>query len=108
MSKVTESIVSALQSKGQFSGGNTTVDYNPREGVSLVRYHGNLIAKVYENKVEVNYQGFPSTSTSERLRAILGWATQGKVTIKATHGRIYVTKPEGKYVSRNDEWITIA
>lgn len=108
MSKVSESVVSALQSKSHFSGGNTTVDYNPREAVSLVRYHGNLIAKVYEGRVELNYQGFATTSTSERLRAILAWATQGKVSVKASNDKVYVTKPDGKYVFRNDEWFTVA
>jgi hypothetical protein len=75
MARIIEQKMNQAISNGQnFSGGNTTVI--TEDGVIKVLLHGNLIAKIGGNFIQIFDGGWQSKTTKSRLNAILqsrGW-----------------------------------
>ena len=75
MRKLESQMVKAIETKNNWSGGNTSVSYNPDTDSSFVTLHGNLIAEVglnHPRPVIRLYDGnHQSVTTKSRLNAIL-------------------------------------
>lgn len=75
MARIIEQKMNQAISSGQnFGGGNTTVI--TEDGVIKVLLHGNLIAKIGGNFIQIFDGGWQSKTTKSRLNAILqsrGW-----------------------------------
>ena len=75
MARIIEQKMNQAISNGRnFSGGNTTVI--TEDGVIKVLLHGNLIAKIGGNFIQIFDGGWQSKTTKSRLNAILqsrGW-----------------------------------
>ena len=69
MRKIETQMNAAIQGNANWSKANTTV--TTTDGVSEVRLHGNLIAKVGDDFVTVFDGGWQSTTTKSRLNAII-------------------------------------
>ena len=59
----------AVTNRYNFSKSNTTVNINDR--IAEVRLHGNLIARVGDNFVQIFDGGWQSVTTKSRLNALL-------------------------------------
>ena len=69
MRKIESQMNAAIQGNANWSKANTTV--TTQDGVSEVRLHGNLIAKVGDDFVTVFDGGWQSNTTKSRLNAII-------------------------------------
>ena len=69
MRKIESQMNAAIQGNANWSKANTSV--TTQDGVSEVRLHGNLIAKVGDDFVTVFDGGWQSTTTKSRLNAII-------------------------------------
>ena len=69
MRKIETQMNAAIKSNANWKLKNTTV--TTTDGVSEVRLHGNLIAKVGDDFVTVFDGGWQSTTTKSRLNAII-------------------------------------
>ena len=69
MRKIETQMCAAIQGNANWKLKNTTV--TTTDGVSEVRLHGNLIAKVGDDFVTVFDGGWQSTTTKSRLNAII-------------------------------------
>ena len=69
MRKIETEMNSAVLSRRNFSKANTSVSINDR--IAEVRLHGNLIARVGDNFVQILDGGWQSVTTKSRLNAIL-------------------------------------
>ena len=69
MRKIESQMNAAIQANANWKNANTSV--TTENGVSEVRLHGNLIAKVGDDFVTVFDGGWQSTTTKSRLNAII-------------------------------------
>jgi hypothetical protein len=69
MRKIESNMNAAIKANKNWSNANTTV--TTADGVSEVRLHGNLIAKVGDDFVTIFDGGYQSTTTKSRLNAII-------------------------------------
>ena len=69
MRKIESQMNATIQGNANWSKANTSV--TTQDGVSEVRLHGNLIAKVGDDFVTVFDGGWQSTTTKSRLNAII-------------------------------------
>ena len=69
MRKIETEMNSAVLSRRNFSKANTSVSINDR--IAEVRLHGNLIARVGDNFVQILDGGWQSVTTKSRLNALL-------------------------------------
>ena len=60
----------AISNNKNWQSGNTTVHFNEEENVSVVRLHGNKIAEVGDDHVEIFDGGYQSNTTKSRLNAL--------------------------------------
>ena len=61
----------AISNNQDWQSGNTSVTYDPETNESIVRLHGNTIAVVGDNFVQIFDGGWQTTTTKSRLNAIL-------------------------------------
>ena len=61
----------AISNNQDWQSGNTSVSYDPETNESIVRLHGNTIAVVGDNFVQIFDGGYQSNTTKSRLNAIL-------------------------------------
>ena len=69
MRKIESNMNAAIKANANWKNANTSV--TTENGVSEVRLHGNLIAKVGDDFVTVFDGGWQSTTTKSRLNAII-------------------------------------
>lgn len=102
MRKITQQTVNALFSNGSMSNNNTVVA-NGR-----VYLHGNQIARINGNKLQVSFCGWVTNTTRDRINAIINYATNGAIGVGIKKG-----EPEIRYSNGNKEiidscnWYTI-
>jgi len=61
----------AISNNQNWQSDNTSVSYDPETNESIVRLHGNTIAVVGDNFVQIFDGGYQSKTTKSRLNAIL-------------------------------------
>ena len=71
MRKIESQMNAAIADGRDWSKDNTSVHWNPEEGVALVRLHGNKIAEIGEGFIRLFDGGWQSNTTKSRLNAIL-------------------------------------
>ena len=62
---------SAVHNSENWSNANTSVSFNEEDNVSIVRLHGNKIATVGDDYVEIFDGGYQSKTTKSRLNALI-------------------------------------
>ena len=62
---------SAVHNSQNWSNANTSVSFNEEDNISIVRLHGNKIATVGDDYVEIFDGGYQSNTTKSRLNAII-------------------------------------
>ena len=62
---------SALANRKNWQSGNTSVHFNEENNTSVVRLHGNKIAVLGEDFLEIFDGGWQTTTTKSRLNAII-------------------------------------
>ena len=67
----------AVQHRINWKKDNTQVIYSPSREVSCVYLHGNLIATINENEVEIYDGGWQSNTTKSRLNALINELCDG-------------------------------
>ena len=73
MRKIESEMNAAVTNRYNFSKANTQVSINDR--IAEVRLHGNLIARVGDNFVQILDGGWQSVTTKSRLNALLSAVT---------------------------------
>ena len=73
MRKIESQMNQAVTNRYNFSKANTSVSINDR--IAEVRLHGNLIARVGDNFVQILDGGWQSVTTKSRLNALLSAVT---------------------------------
>lgn len=76
MRKIDEKVAIAIEKKENMNQGNTLVQYSLTKEESSVSLHGSEIAKVFheDNTVVVNFCGFQTNVTRDRINAVLNGA----------------------------------
>jgi hypothetical protein len=85
MRKITQEAIDAFTNKYNFHKGNTSVEHSTR--VSMMYLHGNCIARLTSQGLEVNHQGYITNTTKERLNGIPGVHIQQKNFIWYLNGK---------------------
>ena len=70
MRKIETQMNAAIQSNKNWSNGNTSVQFDSTDNVSRVYLHGNHIATVSDDSVQLFDGGWQSVTTKSRLNAI--------------------------------------
>jgi len=82
----------AISNNQNWQSGNTSVSYDPETNESIVRLHGNTIAVVGDDFVQIFDGGYQSKTTKSRLNAILKvHAIQGE-TVYQKAGNWFIDK----------------
>ena len=71
MRKIEQQMNSAVANNKNWQSGNTTVHYNEENGESIVRLHGNKIAVIGDDFLQIFDGGWQTNTTKSRLNAIL-------------------------------------
>ena len=71
MRKIEQQMNEAIRFCLNWSGGNTTVHVNEDTASSVVRLHGNKIAEVGNDYIQLFDGGWQTNTTKSRLNAIL-------------------------------------
>ena len=71
MRKIEQEMNAAISNNLNWQSGNTAVAYNPETNESTVFLHGNKIAVVGDDFVQIFDGGYQSKTTKSRLNAIL-------------------------------------
>ncbi len=102
MRKIDQQVALAVGKKENLKQGNTLVQYSLTKEESSVSLHGSEIAKVFheDNKVLVNFCGYQTNVTKDRINAVLTGA--GKIDyFKFKNGEI-VLMPTNVVVRDNE------
>ena len=75
MRKIEHEMCSAVRNNKDMRKANTQVLYSPSRQVSCVYLHGNLIAVVDKDTVQVYDGGWQSNTTKSRLNALINGLT---------------------------------
>ena len=70
MRKIESQMCSAVHNSQNWSNANTSVSFNEEDNISIVRLHGNKIATVGDDYVEIFDGGYQSNTTKSRLNAL--------------------------------------
>ena len=70
MRKIESQMIQAIQGNRNWSNANTSVTFDPETGNSKVYLHGNHIATVTEDSLEMFDGGWQSVTTKSRLNAL--------------------------------------
>ena len=102
MRKIYEKVANAIQRKERLNQSNTLIQYSLTKEESSVSLHGSEIAKVFhkDNTVEVNFCGFQTMVTKDRINATLEGAGK-KDYFKFKNGEI-VLMPANVVVRDNE------
>ena len=79
MRKIEREMIQAIVDKRGWHKSNTAVMYSPSRQVSCVYLHGNLIAVVDKDTVQVYDGGWQSVTTKSRLNALINGLTAGHI-----------------------------
>jgi hypothetical protein len=71
MRKIEQQMNAALANSKNWQSGNTSVHYNEENNTSVVRLHGNKIAVLGDDFLEIFDGGWQTTTTKSRLNAII-------------------------------------
>jgi hypothetical protein len=71
MRKIEREMNNAISNNLNWQSGNTSVTFDPETNESIVRLHGNTIAVVGDDFVQIFDGGYQSATTKSRLNAIL-------------------------------------
>ena len=71
MRKIETLMNDAIANNKDWQSGNTSVSYNEENGVSVVRLHGNKIAEVGDDFLQIFDGGWQSNTTKSRLNAMI-------------------------------------
>ena len=71
MRKIEQQMNNAISNNKNWQSGNTSVTFDPETNESTVRLHGNTIAVVGDDFVQIIDGGWQSNTTKSRLNAIL-------------------------------------
>lgn len=76
MRKIDEKVAIAIEKKENMNQGNTLIQYSLTKEESSVSLHGSEIARVFheDNTVVVNFCGFQTNVTRDRINAVLNGA----------------------------------
>ena len=71
MRKIEQQMNNAISNNLNWQSGNTSVTFDPETNESIVRLHGNTIAVIGDDFVQIFDGGWQSNTTKSRLNAIL-------------------------------------
>lgn len=71
MRKIEEQMCNAVHHNIDWTNGNTTVHFNEENGESVVRLHGNKIAVIGDDFLQIFDGGWQTTTTKSRLNALI-------------------------------------
>jgi len=71
MRKIERQMIDAVKSNANWQSSNTSVSYNEENDVSIVRLHGNKIAEIGDNFVQIFDGGWQTVTTKSRLNVII-------------------------------------
>ena len=71
MRKIEQQMNAALANNKNWQSGNTSVHFNEENNTSIVRLHGNKIAVLGDDFLEIFDGGWQTTTTKSRLNAII-------------------------------------
>jgi len=71
MRKIEKQMCQAIQSNIDWKSANTSVHFDPESGVSVVRLHGNKIAEIGDDYLQIFDGGWQSNTTKSRLNALI-------------------------------------
>ena len=71
MRKIETLMNDAIANNKNWQSGNTSVSYNEENGVSVVRLHGNKIAEVGDDYLQIFDGGWQSNTSKSRLNAMI-------------------------------------
>ena len=71
MRKIEQQMNAALANSKNWQSGNTSVHFNEENNTSVVRLHGNKIAVLGDDFLEIFDGGWQTTTTKSRLNAII-------------------------------------
>jgi len=79
MRKIEQEMCRAIVDRKNMRKANTEVLYSPSRDVSCVYLHGNLIAVVDKDTVQVYDGGWQSVTTKSRLNALINGLCDGRM-----------------------------
>ena len=79
MRKIEQDMCRAVVNRKDMRNANTQVLYSPSRDVSCVYLHGNLIAVVDKDTVQVYDGGLQSVTTKSRLNALINGLCDGRM-----------------------------
>ena len=71
MRKIEQQMNDAVANNKNWQSANTSVHYNEENGVSIVRLHGNKIAEIGDDYLQIFDGGWQTTTTKSRLNALI-------------------------------------
>ncbi len=71
MRKIESQMLTAIRNNADWQSANTSVHFNEENDVSIVRLHGNKIAEVGDDYVQIFDGGWQTTTTKSRLNVII-------------------------------------
>ena len=71
MRKIESQMCQAIQNNKSWSSSNTSVSYNEENDTSVVRLHGNKIAVIGDDFLQIFDGGWQSNTTKSRLNALI-------------------------------------
>ena len=71
MRKIEQQMLTAIRNNDNWQSANTSVHYNEENDVSIVRLHGNKIAEVGDDFVQIFDGGWQTNTTKSRLNVII-------------------------------------
>ena len=97
MRKIEHEMCSAVRNNRDMRKANTEVLYSPSRQVSCVYLHGNLIAVIDKDTVQVYDGGWQSVTTKSRLNALINGLTAGHINgVYQQDFHWYVSDKHGK------------
>jgi len=71
MRKIEQQMNDAVANNKNWQSANTSVHFNEENGVSIVRLHGNKIAEIGDDYLQIFDGGWQTTTTKSRLNALI-------------------------------------
>ncbi len=71
MRKIESQMIAAVNNNSNWQSANTSVHFNEENAVSIVRLHGNKIAEIGDDFVQIFDGGWQTTTTKSRLNVII-------------------------------------
>ena len=71
MRKIEQQMNSAVANNKNWQSGNTSVHFNEENGESIVRLHGNKIAVIGDDFLQIFDGGWQTVTTKSRLNALI-------------------------------------